>query len=110
MTKYAVVFEDKIENGNTFETDEINIAKLKDLAWNSAYEVALSDIKDVDYFEVDDKYKVETMVAIPKQEYEKLLSESRKYWCLENVGVDNWNDYHYAIKDYEEETGKEWWE
>ena len=56
-----------------------------------------------------ENYETEKMVVISKDEYKSLKIDSAKYHCLENVGVNNWNDYEYAVKEFEEITGEHWW-
>ena len=41
---------------------------------------------------------MELNITISKEEYESLLEDSKKLTALENVGVDNWEGYHYAIE------------
>ena len=110
MTKYVVNFEDRFDNGTTFETETTNEGEINDLAWKHAYEIANSDIKDVRWYKfVDGVVNIEPMVVISQEEYDSLKIDATKYHCLENVGVNNWNDYEYAIKEFEEITGEEWW-
>ena len=108
MSKYVAVFEDRIDNCSIFETNETDKDLISELAWESAYEVALSDIKHVEWEEYDSNSNHLTMVAIPKAEYDSLIIDTTKYHCLENVGVNNWSDYEYAIKEFEEITGGDW--
>ena len=39
-------------------------------------------------------------ITITKKEYEELLDSEWMLNCLESAGVDNWNGYEYAIKEY----------
>ena len=110
MTKYVAHFEDGFHNYNIFETDTTDKKEIVDLAWQSAYEVANSDIKYVEWYELegfDDG--IEPMIVIGKEEYDNLKINSAKYQSLESEGVDNWSGYHYAVKNYKEKTGEDWW-
>ena len=40
------------------------------------------------------------MVTIPKEEYQRLLKDSKKLNALENGGVDNWGGYDYAMENF----------
>jgi hypothetical protein len=42
-------------------------------------------------------------VTIPKEEYNDLLESAFKLQCLENAGVDNWDGYYYAMKEFHNE-------
>ena len=42
-------------------------------------------------------------VTITKREYDRLLDDSLKLGCLEDMGVDNWCGYDDAQKLYREE-------
>ena len=43
---------------------------------------------------------VDGMVVISKREYDELLNDSRFLQCLESSGVDNWQWYDEAVKEY----------
>ena len=102
MSKYVVRWKDSFYN-EIVTSDE-------QYAYHYADDLKYNEVKDLIVDKVVDGYEPETMVVISKYEYDNLKIDSAKYHCLENVGVDNWNDYEYAIKEYEERTGKEWWE
>ena len=74
MAKYVAHFEDGFHNYNIFETDTTDEDKIDYLAWQSAYEVANSDIKYVEWYELE-KFDedVQPMVVIPKSKLEYLL-------------------------------------
>ena len=87
MTKYVAHFEDKFDNGTIFETDTTDKNEIKDLAWQSAYEIANSDIKDVGWYEfVEGVVNVEPMLVISKAELEHLLKCKE---TLESLSSDN---------------------
>ena len=74
MTKYVVNFEDRFDNGIMFETETTNECEINDLAWEHAYKIANSDIKDVRWYKfVDGVVNVEPMVVISKAKLEYLL-------------------------------------
>jgi hypothetical protein len=43
---------------------------------------------------------MEETVTITKKEYNDLLEDSRMLQCLENAGVDNWDWYSEALKEF----------
>lgn len=47
------------------------------------------------------------VVLITKQEYEKLLRSRKLLQCLEYTGVDNWEGYHEATKEFYNEEDEE---
>ena len=44
-------------------------------------------------------------VLIDIREYRDLKEESLMLRCLENAGVDNWDGYSYAYKEYDDSLG-----
>lgn len=74
MTKYVAHFEDSFHNYNIFEADTTDENEIDDLAWQSAYEVANSDIKGVEWYELEEfDDGIEPMVVISKAKLEYLL-------------------------------------
>ena len=53
--------------------------------------------------------EVGEMVSIPKKRYEKLLDAERLLRCLEAGGVDNWEGYYYATREYYGDEENEDW-
>lgn len=43
---------------------------------------------------------MEETITITRKEYKKLLEDSDKLRCLENSGVDNWEWYDEAMKEF----------
>lgn len=41
-------------------------------------------------------------IAIPADEYEELVSDSKFLQALRNAGVDNWEGYEFAIDEFNE--------
>ena len=41
-------------------------------------------------------------VSIDIKEYRGLVEDSLMLCCLENAGVDNWDGYSYAYKEFDE--------
>lgn len=39
-------------------------------------------------------------ITIPRSEYEEIKRNSYFLMCLESAGVDNWDGYEYAQRDY----------
>jgi hypothetical protein len=44
--------------------------------------------------------EVGEMVSITKKRYEQLLDRERLLRCLEASGVDSWEGYYYATREY----------
>ena len=87
MGKYVAHFEDGFRNYNIFETDTTDKNEIDDLAWQSAYEVANSDIKYVEWYELEDfDDDVQPMVVITKAELALLLKCKQD---LENMSSNN---------------------
>ncbi len=42
----------------------------------------------------------EDMVTISKKEYEGLLDDADLLRCLQDAGVDNWEGYDHALREY----------
>ena len=42
----------------------------------------------------------EDMVTISKKEYECLLEDADLLRCLQDAGVDNWEGYDHALREY----------
>jgi hypothetical protein len=40
-------------------------------------------------------------VIITREEYDKLLEDSRMLRALENAGVDNWEGFQHAVEECE---------
>ena len=102
MSKYVVRWRDSFDN-EIVTSDE-------QYAHHYAENYKHNEVKDLIVDEVSDGYEPETMVVISKYEYDNLKINSAKYQSLESEGVDSWNGYQYAVKNYKEKTGKEWWE
>jgi hypothetical protein len=49
----------------------------------------------------------EETVTISKAEYERLQRREWKLECLEMNGVDNWEWYDEAMKEYREDVGED---
>lgn len=41
-------------------------------------------------------------ILIDSKEYSTLVKDSLMLECLENAGVDNWDNYNYAYKEFNE--------
>ena len=46
---------------------------------------------------------MEETVTITKKHYNDLLEDSRLLQCLQNAGVDNWDWYSEALKEFNED-------
>lgn len=47
------------------------------------------------------------MVTITKAEYDRLVSSNEELYCLEVVGVDNWEGYGTAMQLFEGEIAED---
>lgn len=47
---------------------------------------------------------MEDTITISKKEYDSLVEDSDKLRCLENAGVDNWEWYGEAMKEFYSEN------
>jgi hypothetical protein len=46
---------------------------------------------------------MEGTITITEKEYNNLLEDSRLLQCLRNAGVDNWDWYSEALKEFDED-------
>ena len=49
----------------------------------------------------------EPIITIPEKEYLALLRTRRKLVCLESWGVDNWNTYDVAMREFYKGEGED---
>jgi hypothetical protein len=47
------------------------------------------------------RFEVNDLVQIPKNEYDELLEDSKFLAALRSAGVDNWDGYDFAIEIFE---------
>jgi hypothetical protein len=49
----------------------------------------------------------EEMITIPKERYEELVKNSKKLQCLNEAGVDNWEYYDIAMREFRKMIGED---